>query len=69
MADNTRSGAVTGSSNKGCLEWVEEHRQQVRLWFAGLPDEDRREIVELVRKHPLLTYHELRTVAERRQPR
>ena len=50
------------------LEWVDDHKQQVRIWFAGLPSEDQQEIIELIQAQPLLTHQALREIAESRKP-
>lgn len=69
MAKDARSKLVPSVRKKTGLEWIDDHRWQVRIWFAGLPDEDQREIVVLLQAHPLLTYHALQEIAESRKPR
>jgi hypothetical protein len=69
MADARSKFTPLFAPRKTGLDWIDNHRQQVRLWFAGLPDEDQREILELVEAHPLLTYQALREIAESRKPR
>ncbi len=48
---------------------VEEHRLQVRLWFAGLPTCDQEELFDLLRQYPLLTCETLRSLANAPKPR
>lgn len=69
MARSARDTIVQLGVTKGDLRWVEEHRLQVRLWFSGLPACDREELLDLMRKYPLLTYQALRSVVETQKPR
>lgn len=69
MARSARDTIVRLGATKGDLQWVEEHRLKVRLWFSGLPAYDQEELFGLMRKHPLLTYQALRSVVETQKPR
>ncbi len=69
MTNDARSRLAERAVRKAGLEWIDKHKWQVRIWFAGLPDEDQREILDLVQTHPLLTYHALRELVESRKPR
>ena len=51
------------------IERIEDHRVQVRVWFAGLNDEDQRELVDFLREYPLVTYHALVAAAQAWRPR
>ena len=63
MGHDTQDLRKARRSGQTEIERIEGHRLQVRLWFAGLCDEDQREIVELLREYPLVTYHVLRDAA------
>lgn len=70
MADKTHDAfALLRDLDKKGPEWLEDHKRHVRVWFAGLTLEDQREIVWLLKKHSLVTYHALCAIAESRKPR
>ena len=56
--------ASTDGNVSKAWQAVEEHRLQVRLWFAGLRDEDKREILRLLKQSPLVTYHALKGIVD-----
>ena len=70
MTDETKRKA-TSAWRPGLteIERTEAFRTKVRVWFAGLTDEDQRELVAFLKSRPLLTYHALVAAAYDSQPR